>query len=64
MPPRYRPISSEMPFMGSMPKDIGRKRIRAMVELKPGMEPKIMPITTPIRIRRRQNGLKSTIWIA
>ena len=64
MPPRYKPTSSEMPFMGSMPKDMGKNRISAMVELRPGMEPKMMPITTPMKIRSRQKGLSNTMRIA
>ena len=64
MPPRYRPTKRAMPFMGSMPKDMGRNRISAIDADSPGIEPKIMPMTTPIKISARQKGFSRTIWIA
>ena len=50
-----------VPFIGSMPNDIGRNRIRAIVELSPGTAPKMIPTTTPIRISSRQTGSSNTI---
>ena len=44
-----------------MPKDMGKNRIRAMEADRPGIEPKMMPMTTPSRISARHTGLNRTI---
>lgn len=47
-----------------MPNDIGRNRIIAIDAESPGIEPNIIPVRTPAKIRIRQLGLSSTIEIA
>ena len=50
-PPTYKPINSEIAAVISMPKVSGMQSATAMVAVKPGMEPKIIPTTTPNTIR-------------
>ena len=64
IPPMYRPMSREMPFIGSMPKDMGRNRIIAMEADRPGIEPNTIPMMTPTKIRAIQAGFSRTMWIA
>ena len=57
IPPMYSPISNEIPLVGSRPKDKGRNRTTAMVADSPGMDPKMIPTTTPRQIKAKQVGL-------
>jgi hypothetical protein len=56
IPPMYKPISREIPFIGLMPKDMGRNKTTAIVADKPGMEPKIIPTITPNVIKSKHIG--------
>jgi hypothetical protein len=47
IPPMYKPINNEIPFIGVIPKDMGRNKTTAMVADNPGMDPKIIPTITP-----------------
>ena len=63
IPPMYQPIRSEMPSTGDKPKDIGRNRTTAIVAERPGIDPKMIPTTTPSSVTRRQVGDKITAKI-
>jgi len=52
-------INMVMPFSGDIPKVIGKQSATHMVEVSPGIEPKIIPTTTPIRIIAKVVGLST-----
>jgi len=61
IPPIYRPTNSEIPFIGSMPNDIGKNKIIAMEADRPGIEPNTIPTITPAKIKLIQTGFSNTI---
>jgi hypothetical protein len=56
IPPKYSPTKRAIPFIGIIPKDMGKNNTTAIVADNPGIEPKIIPITTPNKIRTRHMG--------
>ena len=56
IPPSYKPTRSEIPFIGVIPKDIGRNRTTAIVADRPGIEPNMIPTITPISMSSRHIG--------
>ena len=50
-PPTYKPINSEIAAVISMPKVSGMHSATAIVAVRPGIEPKIIPTTTPSEIK-------------
>ena len=50
MPPTKSPTSRLRLITGSTPKVSGRHSAMAMVAVSPGIEPKMMPTTTPPKI--------------
>ena len=57
VPPTYSAISIAIPFNAPIPYVMGRQSATAMVDVNPGIEPKMMPIITPSAHRRIVNGL-------
>jgi hypothetical protein len=49
-------MSIEIPLRGDIPKVTGKHKATAMVEVSPGIDPKIIPTTTPTRIIPRVVG--------
>src|SRR5699024_9678885 len=47
IPPIYNPIKREKPTIGSIPKVIGKHNAIAIVALRPGIAPKVIPNNTP-----------------
>ena len=59
IPPMYKPTRRAIPLVASRLNVIGRKRTTAIVALRPGTDPKIIPIIVPAQIRNRHIGFNT-----